>query len=380
MTVTDPGGAISNTFNMSVGVTAVNDAPVINSQSALSTPEDQALTLVLTNLNVTDVDNPGYPTGFTMVVNAGANYTFSGLIITPNANFSGTLTVPVHVNDGTTNSNTFNLSITVTPVNDAPVITSQDPLSTNEEQAITLILDNLNVTDTDNTYPTGFTLTVQSGANYTFSSTTVTPAANFTGTLTVPVFVNDGTVNSNVFNLSITVIGVNDLPTAANDAASTNEDTQVSFNVTTNDSDDDGTIAANTVDLNTSSGGIQGSISTPQGTFSVNGAGLVTFTPLANFSGVASIQYTVNDNSGGTSNAATISVTVNPINDAPVITGQNPLIVTEDQNLVLGLSDLIVTDVDNTYPTGFSITVLSGSNYTFSGTTITPQLRIFQEH
>jgi gliding motility-associated-like protein len=371
--VQDPLGASSNSFNLTITVTNVNSPPVINSHVPLSTNEDQAITLNLNNLNVTDTDNPGYPTGFSMNLSSGSNYSFTGLVVTPAANFSGTLTVPVTVTDpdGATSSS-FNISITVTAVNDAPVITGQDPLTTGEEQAITIVLDNLNVNDSDNTYPTGFTLTVQAGTNYTVNTHTVTPVVDFTGVLTVPVLVNDGTVNSNVFNLSINVADVNDLPVAVNDTEQTGEDTPVSFNVISNDTDGDGTIAANTVDLNTTSAGIQQSVSTASGTFSVNASGVVTFTPLANFSGAATVQYTVNDNSGGTSNAATITVTVNPANDAPVITGQNPLVTNEDQNIIIGFSDLVVTDVDNTYPTGFSILVQAGSNYTFTGTTITP--------
>src|SRR6185436_15880153 len=118
---------------------------------------------------------------------------------------------PVRVNDGAANSNTFNLSVTVTPVNDAPVITSQNPVSTPEDTARAIAFADLNVADPDDTYPTGFSLTVLPGANYSVSlGTTITPAANFTGTLTVPVRVNDGTVDSNTFNLSVTVTPVND--------------------------------------------------------------------------------------------------------------------------------------------------------------------------
>ena len=46
--------------------------------------------------------------------------------------------------------------------------------------------------------------------------------------------------------------------------------------------------------------------------------GNLTFTPVANYNGPASITYTVNDNSGATSNVATVSITVTPVNDAPV--------------------------------------------------------------
>ncbi len=140
-------------------------------------------------------------------------------------NYSGTLTVPVYVNDGSANSNIYNLTITVNAVNDAPVITGQGTLSTNEDTPLTINLADLTVTDADNTYPTGFSLTVQSGSDYTFSGNTITPSANYNGTLTVPVYVNDSSANSASYNLSVTVNAVNDVPSFTKGADQTvNED------------------------------------------------------------------------------------------------------------------------------------------------------------
>ena len=58
----------------------------------------------------------------------------AGATITPVENFTGALTVPVKVNDGLADSNVYNLTVTVSIVNDAPVITGQKQLSTSEEQ------------------------------------------------------------------------------------------------------------------------------------------------------------------------------------------------------------------------------------------------------
>src|SRR5690606_7265151 len=48
--------------------------------------------------------------------------------------------------------------------------------------------------------------------NYTVSGNTITPDVNFNGHLIVPVTVNDGRVNSRRYNLTVTIIPVNDLP------------------------------------------------------------------------------------------------------------------------------------------------------------------------
>ncbi|MCO7223954.1 reprolysin-like metallopeptidase [Pleionea sp. CnH1-48] len=184
-----------------------NQAPQITGQSSLSVQQGQPITLALSNLTVTDPDN-NYPADFTMTVMSGSNYTHSGLVVTPAASFSGTLTVPVKVNDGQADSNIFNLSITVQASgggNQAPQITGQSSLSVQQGQSITLALSNLTVTDPDNNYPADFTMTIMDGSNYTHSGLVVTPTAGFSGTLTVPVKVNDGQADSNTFNLSITV-------------------------------------------------------------------------------------------------------------------------------------------------------------------------------
>jgi len=89
--------------------------------------------------------------------------------------------------------------------NSAPVITGQNSVSTSEGTPITITFNDLLVTDTDNPYPTGFTLTVQDGTGYSRNDATITPNIGFTGTLTVPVFVNDGSADSNTFDLSVTV-------------------------------------------------------------------------------------------------------------------------------------------------------------------------------
>jgi len=100
-------------------------------------------------------------------------------------------------------SDTFLL--TVNAVNDAPVITGQMPVSTAFNTARTIELSDLQVSDVDNTYSDGFTLTAADGANYTRDGNTITPVPNFYGTLTVPVQVNDGELDSNTYQLALTV-------------------------------------------------------------------------------------------------------------------------------------------------------------------------------
>ncbi|MHB8132899.1 MAG: DNRLRE domain-containing protein [Anaerolineaceae bacterium] len=109
---TDQGGL---TFDkvLTILIADINDAPIITGQIALATPKNTSLVISLADLIVTDQDNT-YPTDFTLTVLTGTNYTLSGNTITPSLDFIGTLNVPVKVNDGLVDSNTFNLSVNVT--------------------------------------------------------------------------------------------------------------------------------------------------------------------------------------------------------------------------------------------------------------------------
>jgi CshA-type fibril repeat protein len=86
------------------------------------------------------------------------------------------------------------------------------------------------------------------------------------------------------------------------------------MNILTNDVNIDGTINANSVDLDPNTPGQQTTLTVPgQGTYTVNSSGVLTFTPLSTFYGnTTPIQYTVANSLGLVSNPGTISFTVVP--------------------------------------------------------------------
>lgn len=358
--VVNDGENNSNSFALQITVNAAaNEPPVITGQQSLSTPENTPLTIQLSDLTVSDSDN-SYPSGFTLSVSSGENYSVSGTTITPVAGFSGTLQIPVTVNDGTDSSAPFTLLVTVSEVNTPPVITGQVALSTPEATPITIQLSHLTVNDPDDSYPTGFLLSVSSGTNYTISGTTVTPGAGFSGNLTVPVTVNDGTDNSAPFNLTIAVTDVNTPPVITGQVAlSTRQNTPITLqlsNLIVTDPDD------------SYPAGFTMSVS-PGTNYSVSGT---TVTPAAGFTGNLSVPVTVND---GTDASAPFNVTITvnaPVNVAPSITGQIPISIVENQSVTIQLSHLTVNDPDNIYPTGFTLTVSPGNNYTVVGNVVTP--------
>lgn len=113
--------------------------------------------------------------------------------------------------------------------------------------------------------------------------------------------------------VAITVIPVNDPPDAQDDAATTDEDVQVEIDVLANDSDVDGNLVPSSVSV----------VSGPSnGTTSVDAAtGAVTYTPALNFNGSDAFTYEVCDDGSplpAECSTATVTIIVNPVNDAPV--------------------------------------------------------------
>ena len=205
------GQDLSNKFNLEITVNAINDKPVITGHSALSTNENQALTITRDHVRVTDPDDK-YPDDFTLKIHAGNNYTINGSQIVPQTGFAGNLSVNVSVNDGSIDSDIYSLPVVVNALNRVPEITGQATLQVNEDQSLAIQLTHLTVVDQDSNYPQGFSLSISAGENYTVSGATITPAPDFFGRLTTPVTVNDGKNTSKPFNLSITVTAVNDIP------------------------------------------------------------------------------------------------------------------------------------------------------------------------
>jgi len=156
------------------------------------------------------------------------------------------------------------------------------------------------------------------------------PDANFNGEDTFDYTVSDGGLET-TGSITVTVTPVNDIPSVGDDTASTDEDTAVDIDVLDNDSDVE-------TDLSVSS------FSQPaNGTVVLGNNGQLRYTPDADFSGEDMFSYAVFD--GDVTVGATVTVTVNPVNDAPEAT-DGAESVNEDQSVVIDLSAL-VSDVDS---------------------------------
>jgi len=377
-----PSFPATDTDTITITVVAVNDAPTLDAIANLNILEDsgtqtvnltgitigpaneapQTLTVTATSSDTSIVPNP-------TVTYTSANPTGT-LMLAPLANASGTVTITVTVTDngGTANggADTFvrTFTVTVTPVNDAPsfnsisdqtlledfaptnvAITGVSPGGGPDEagQTITFTAVSSNTSILPNPTVTG------SGSTRTM---TFTPAANAYGTVTVTVTAQDsgGVANGGIDSFSrtftVTVTPVNDAPTLDPIA-----NLPISPALLLEDA------APQTVNLSGISVGPTGSavtteagqnltvtatssntaiIPNPTVTYtSADPTGTLTFTPAPNAVGTATITVQVRDN-GGTANGGsdtftrTFTVTITPVNDAPVFDPVANLTVLED--------------------------------------------------
>ena len=161
-----------------------------------------------------------------------------------------------------------------------------------------------------------------------------TPNPDFSGDDSFTYHANDDGANggngadSNVATVTITVNEVNDAPVAVDDGGApytTNEDGgafTTAPSVLTNDTDpedDPLTAVLNTGPTNASA-------------FTLNPDGTFSYTPNADFFGTDTFTYHANDGNAtnADSNVATVTITVNAVNDAPSFTASNPPTVLED--------------------------------------------------
>ncbi|WP_422003551.1 tandem-95 repeat protein [Roseivirga pacifica] len=361
--IASDGEDYSEPFNIELEVLPINDAPILESfEATVSTEEDTSFELSIDQFTATDVDND-FPNDHALVIQEGEDYTFDGLTVTPAQDFFGTLTIPVIASDGEDYSEPFNIELEVLPINDAPILESfEATVSTEEDTSFDLSINHFTVTDVDNVFPADHTLVIQEGENYTFDKLTITPAQDFYGTLTVPVIANDGEDDSEPFNIEIEVLPINDAPILESFEAtvSTEEDTSFELSIdqfTATDVDND---FPNDHALVIQEGE----------DYTFDG---LTITPAQDFFGTLAVNVIIQDTNQANSAVFEASVSVTAVNDAPIIEGTTlNTTIDSETSVEITLIDLTVTDVDNDYPTDFTLTVQEGDNYTLNGTTVTP--------
>ncbi|TOD52478.1 RTX toxin, partial [Vibrio parahaemolyticus] len=282
-TVTD--GALTDQATVKVTVNAVNDTPVVESNVADQTlAEDFTPYTIDLNTVFSDVDNVDGELKFSVSGNSNIQVAIVNGIatITPTADWNGSETLTFTATDPSGESVSQTVDFTVTPVAD---IVADKATVVEDTPTIIKVLgndtfegDNKVVSLDAENGPKNGTVIVNNDGTVTY-----TPDDNYVGEDTFTYIVTSGGVSEST-TVEVNVTPVNDAPVAKDDIATTQEDTAVTIDVLSNDTDVDGdklSIQSATVPE------AQGKVEIVDGK--------LVFTPAENFNGDAEITYTVTD-------------------------------------------------------------------------------------
>ena len=258
--------------------------------------------------------------------------------------------VSIKVSDGTEDSAAMIFDIEVKNTNDAPV--GQNFAFSLEEGALFAaipvngVLSNATDDDLDSgdtftavkvTNPSSGTVTLNSDGSFSYQHDG-SESTSDSFTYQVEDAAGD---KSAVQTVSFTVTPVEDAPIVVADSITTDEDTPVTFSVVSNDNDaEDNMVVSSTAIVDAPTKG-QASIAN----------GIVTYTPLSNVSGTDSFTYTVKDSTGLISEKSTVSITITPVNDAPIAINFNEMVDEGTPTSALSIRSN-ATDIEDTIPTG----------------------------
>ena len=365
-----PGPTQHFTLSVEPGVT--HDPVAVD--DSYTTDEDTPLTVTAPGVlgNDTDADNDTLtaslvtgPSHGSVTLNANGAFTY-----TPAADYNGPDAFTYKVNDGTADSNTATVNLTVNPVNDPPV--AVDDYYTADPGSYTIFVPAPGVLANDSD-PDGDALNAEwkldSSCSPQISGVAIIIEDNgalgylmpdgYVGVCQIHYVANDGTARSN--EATVTVTFLPPVVAAVDDTYTTDEDTPL-------------TVAAPGVLSNDTAAGTPHAVlqtGPSHGAVTLNANGSFTYTPAADYNGPDAFTYKVNDGTTD-SNTATVNLTVNPVNDTPTITLAGPGSCTAPGTT--GTVTFTVTDVDN--PTSALVlsatssnqTVLPNSKVTASGT------------
>src|SRR5437867_1047367 len=180
--------------------------------------------------------------------------------------------------------------------------------------------------------PSHGTLTLNGDGSFTYM-----PALNYNGVDSFTYKASDGQAQSDVATVTITVTPLNNAPVAVNDSFTTAEDTQLTViapGVLANDSDVDGDALSAVL------------VSGPShGTLTLNEDGRAACMAAVNFNGIDSFTYKASDGQAQ-SGVATVTITVTPVNDAPVEANDDSYTTPEDTQLTVIAPGVLANDSD----------------------------------
>ncbi len=329
-------------------VTNINDAPVVSNVPGETIAEGGTFVTINLDDYVTDIDNAIAEMTWTVSGETNLSVTIDdnriATVTVPDEDWSGTEILTFTATDPGNLADSDTAIFTVTPVNDAPVVSGIEDQTIDEGDSFLSINLNNFVSDVDNSVEemewsysgnTELTVTI-SGDDI---ATIGIPDADWFGSEAITFTATDPGELSGSDEVVFTVTNINDAPVVGNVPGETVAEGTPFATISL---DDFVTDMDNTVDQMTwgSSGGTNLSVS-------IDANNIATVTPLdEDWNGTEILTFTATD-PGGLSDSDTAHFTVTPVNDAPVMSGIEDQTIDEGSTFSTVDLSQFTTDVDN---------------------------------
>ena len=277
VSITASDGELEITQSFTIEVLSVNDPPSATASEQIL-DEDNSISIFLTGSDP-EFDPLSYLI-YTSPSNGSATINGNVVVYQPNNDFNGEDSFGFRTFDGQYNSDIAIVSLTINPVNDAPILSDVSNQSVNEDETFEFTLTAEDVDGDELSYSINIIDEVDS---YSIDNNiiTVTPTANMNGEIEINTTVFDDELTDNA-SFILTVIAQPDPP----------ELTQIS-NQSVNE-DESFAIILNAIDIDGDDLSYYASSDINEASISVEGNLLIINSPL-NFYGAMTISYGVTD-------------------------------------------------------------------------------------
>jgi len=336
----DYGGYDLNGKGSYGAVRLVRGVQVVNAAPTVSVIEDQKINAD-TSIEIAFTVGDQESTAESLTVSARSsnttlihesNITFGGsgenrtVLIVPEVGQSGTATISIMVNDGYRSESVlehFSIVVNAIPLAED----GSDTIEEDQDASGTLNatdIEEVNLDYTITSGPTHVTVTLEGGRGPGYI---YTPNPHYHGVDSFQFSASDGSADSAAATITLTVNSVNDIPVAEDGSDTIEEDQDASGTLVATD------IEEVNLDYTITSAPTHGTVTLEGG----RGPGYI-YTPNPHYHGVDSFQFSASDGSAG-STPATVTITVNSVNDAPTIS------LIADTMVVTGLQFSFIPEV-----------------------------------
>ncbi len=380
--------------NSNLGVVTLHIMPLLTANNdSYTTNEGQTLVITTSSGVIANDDiagsgsviasvivGPAYASSFSLNSDGSFSYQHDG-------SESVTDTFVYSINNNAGGSSSATATISITPVNDAPIAvddinstTEDSPLSVSSGSGLLVNdsdneNDSLLVSEFDSISTNGAIVSVNADGSYTYDPTSaIALQALANNNQLVDTFnytISDGNDGLDTATVSITVLGANDKPIANNDSTTTDEDTilyvAAANGVLANDTDPENDSLSVTAFDVTSTNGATVTVYN-DGSFDYDPTSIPSIDALNLNDSLSDVfSYTISDGNGGTATAS-VSVTVTGENDLPQVDAGADIYASENTQILLSGTGVDVDGTVTSYlweqtdSTGINVTINNATN------------------